>query len=80
MENVVECVRALISPAMDELSGKTISSSFDPWQTGAFRASVNEISRSDLYTLRRMNIVNLPEGRLRETLSHPWGQGGQTKS
>jgi NAD(P)-dependent dehydrogenase (short-subunit alcohol dehydrogenase family) len=80
MENVVECVRALISPAMDELSGKTISSSFDPWQTGAFLASVNEISRSDLYTLRRMNIVNLPEGRLRETLSHPWGQGGQTKS
>jgi NAD(P)-dependent dehydrogenase (short-subunit alcohol dehydrogenase family) len=80
MENVVECVRALISPTMDELSGKTISSSFDPWQTGAFRASVDEISRSDLYTLRRVNIVNLPEGRLRSTLSHPWADGTRTKS
>jgi NAD(P)-dependent dehydrogenase (short-subunit alcohol dehydrogenase family) len=79
MENVVECVRALISPAMDELSGKTISSSFDPWQTGAFRASVDEISRSDLYTLRRVNIVNLPEGRLRSTLSRPWAEGTRTK-
>jgi hypothetical protein len=28
--------------------------------------------RSDLYTLRRINIVNLPDGRLRETLARPW--------
>jgi hypothetical protein len=31
-----------------------------------------DIVRSDLYTLRRINIVNLPDGRLRETLSRPW--------
>jgi NAD(P)-dependent dehydrogenase (short-subunit alcohol dehydrogenase family) len=72
MENMVDCVRTLISPFMDRLSGKTISSNFDPWQTNTFRDYVDEISRSDLYTLRRINIVNLPEGRLRSTLSHPW--------
>ena len=74
MESIVDCVRVLISHAMDGLTGKTISSNFDPWQTGTFRGHVDEISRSDLYTLRRINIVNLPEGRLRSILSHPWAE------
>src|SRR5262249_3501099 len=39
MENVVNCVRTMVSPALDELTGKTISSNFDPWQTGTFRQS-----------------------------------------
>src|SRR5262249_44319625 len=72
MENLVSCVRAMLSPSMDELTGKTISSNFDPWQTGTFREFLPDIVRSDLYTLRRVNVVNLPDGRLRATLSQPW--------
>jgi NAD(P)-dependent dehydrogenase (short-subunit alcohol dehydrogenase family) len=71
MENVVNCVQALISPAMDRLTGKTISSNFDPWQSPTFVEDIAEITRSDLYTLRRMDVVNLPEGRLRTKLSRP---------
>jgi len=72
MENVVSCVRTLLSPSMDDLTGKTISSNFDPWQTSVFHESLPDIVRSDLYTLRRVNVVNLPDGRLRTTLSQPW--------
>jgi hypothetical protein len=72
MENVVNCVRTMISSALDELTGKTISSNFDPWQTDTFRESLPDIVRSDLYTLRRVNVVNLPDGQLRATLSQPW--------
>src|SRR5215467_11765298 len=72
MENVVNCVRMLISPTLDELTGKTISSNFDPWPTPTFKTCLPDIVRSDLYTLRRVNVVNLPDGRLRTTLSQPW--------
>jgi len=72
MENVVNCVRMLISPSLDELTGKTISSNFDPWPTPTFKTCLPDIVRSDLYTLRRVNVVNLPDGRLRTTLSQPW--------
>jgi NAD(P)-dependent dehydrogenase (short-subunit alcohol dehydrogenase family) len=73
MGNVVKCVRMMLSPVLDELTGKTISSNFDPWQTQVFLRTLPEIVRSDLYTLRRVNVVNLPEGDLRRTLSRPWG-------
>lgn len=79
METVMKCIRMMLSPSMDSLTGKTISSNFDPWQARAFQASLPEIVRSDLYTLRRINIVNLPEGRLRETLSQPWNSNSQTR-
>jgi len=69
---VVNCVKVLMSPSMDELTGKTLSSNFDPWQTRTFREFLPDIVRSDLYTLRRVNVVNLPDGRLRATLSQPW--------
>jgi NAD(P)-dependent dehydrogenase (short-subunit alcohol dehydrogenase family) len=72
MDNVINCVRMMISPALDDLTGKTISSNFDPWQTPTFKKLLPEIVRSDLYTLRRVNVVNLPGGRLRETLSQSW--------
>lgn len=74
MEKVVSCVRRLISPELDELTGKTLSANFDPWQTEAFEELVSDITRSDLYTMRRINVVNLPDGRLRTTLSQPWAQ------
>jgi NAD(P)-dependent dehydrogenase (short-subunit alcohol dehydrogenase family)/glycosyltransferase involved in cell wall biosynthesis len=75
MDNVVNCVRMLISPSLDELTGKTISSNFDPWPTPTFKTCLPDIVRSDLYTLRRVNVVNLPDGRLRTTLSQPWVDG-----
>jgi len=75
MENVVNCIRMLISPSLDELTGKTISSNFDPWPTPTFKTCLPDIVRSDLYTLRRVNVVNLPDGRLRTTLSQPWVDG-----
>jgi NAD(P)-dependent dehydrogenase (short-subunit alcohol dehydrogenase family) len=72
MDQVVNCVRTMLSPSFDELTGKTISSNFDPWQSPRFLDSLSDIARSDLYTMRRINIVNLPDGRLRRTLSQPW--------
>jgi hypothetical protein len=55
-------------------TGKTISSNFDPWEAPTFREDLTDIVRSDLYTLRRINIVNLPDERLRETLARPWAE------
>ena len=72
MEHVVRCISMLLLPAFDDLTGKTISSNFDPWEAPSFKECLPEIVRSDLYTLRRINIVNLPDGRLRETLARPW--------
>jgi NAD(P)-dependent dehydrogenase (short-subunit alcohol dehydrogenase family) len=68
MEAVRQCVRALLSPAYRGLTGKTISANFDPWGSEAFRRHLNDITRSELYTMRRTNLVNLPEGYLRASL------------
>ena len=76
MENVVDCVRSLISPAMSGLTGKTISSNFDPWATPAFEAYSLDITGSDLYSMRRINVVNLPEGFLKSELQKAWRHQG----
>lgn len=55
----VNCVKFLISPDSNGLSGKTISASFDNWDTKKFKQSIDAISNSDLYTLRRINLSNL---------------------
>ena len=73
IDTVVDCVRQLISPAFDGLTGKTISANFDPWMTPIFAEKIEDISRSDLFTLRRINIGNLPHGALRSILSKAWG-------
>ena len=65
LEAVFQCIRALMSPSYYNLTGKTISTNFDPWSTDAFREHIDEITRSDLYTMRRTNLVNLPEGPLK---------------
>jgi NAD(P)-dependent dehydrogenase (short-subunit alcohol dehydrogenase family) len=64
----VDCVRFLLSDDALGLTGKTISANFDPWRTEAFRLRIQDIARSDLYTMRRVNIVNLPPGLLRSAL------------
>ncbi len=76
MELVKQCVRALISPAYRGLTGKTISANFDPWATDAFREHVADIARSELYTMRRTNLVSLPEGLLRTRLMQTWAKHG----
>jgi NAD(P)-dependent dehydrogenase (short-subunit alcohol dehydrogenase family) len=76
METVRRCVRALLSPAYRGLTGKTISANFDPWASEAFRRHLDEITRSELYTMRRTNLVNLPEGHLRISLMKIWAKHG----
>jgi NAD(P)-dependent dehydrogenase (short-subunit alcohol dehydrogenase family) len=70
IEVSVSCVKFLISDESNGLSGKTISASFDRWDSAEFRAAIHEISASELYTMRRINIRNLEDGNeLREKLS-----------
>jgi NAD(P)-dependent dehydrogenase (short-subunit alcohol dehydrogenase family) len=76
MEAVRQCVRALLSPGYRGLTGKTISANFDPWASEAFRRHLNDITRSELYTMRRTNLVNLPEGYLRASLMKTWAKHG----
>jgi NAD(P)-dependent dehydrogenase (short-subunit alcohol dehydrogenase family) len=76
MEAVRQCVRALLSPAYRGLTGKTISANFDPWDSEAFRRHLSDITRSELYTMRRTNLVNLPEGYLRASLMKTWAKHG----
>ena len=76
LDRVIVCVRAMLSSSFDRLTGKTISCNFDPWQTEAFLANIDNITMSDLYTLRRMNVFNLNEGYLRKTLLQAWADFG----
>jgi len=69
LEAVYQCIRALMSPSYYNLTGKTISTNFDPWSTDAFRDHIDDITRSDLYTMRRTNLVNLPVSPLRDNLT-----------
>lgn len=76
LELVQQCVRALISPAYRGLTGKTISANFDPWATQTFREHVADIARSELYTMRRTNLISLPDGLLRTRLMETWAKHG----
>jgi NAD(P)-dependent dehydrogenase (short-subunit alcohol dehydrogenase family) len=77
--NVVECVRNLLCSETHGLTGKTISANFDPWRTDAFNEWIPEISRSDLWTMRRVNIVNMPDGSLKTMLGEAWANHGIRK-
>ena len=59
IEIPVDCVRFLLSPAARGLTGKTISANFDPWRSPVFQSHIEDLNASDLYTMRRMNLVNL---------------------
>jgi NAD(P)-dependent dehydrogenase (short-subunit alcohol dehydrogenase family) len=76
MEVIHQCVRALLSPAYQGLTGKTISANFDPWGSEAFRRHLADITRSELYTMRRTNLINLPDGYLRTSLMKTWATHG----
>jgi 3-oxoacyl-[acyl-carrier protein] reductase len=69
MEIPVECVKFLISPDSDGLSGKTISAGFDKWNTEGFKQAVKEITASELYSMRRVNLTSLDDqDGLKQTL------------
>jgi 3-oxoacyl-[acyl-carrier protein] reductase len=68
IEVPVNCVRWLISDAARGLTGKTISASFDPWGTPEFNKFTDAIRQSDLYTMRRMNLVNMGQEEFVEAL------------
>ncbi len=71
MEVPVNCVRFLLSERADGLTGKTLSASFDPWQSDAFQADISVLNASELYTMRRVNPVNLPDDPLARKLAKP---------
>lgn len=68
MSTAVDCVRFLLSEEAGGLTGKTISANHDPWWTPMFQRRLAEIMASDLYTMRRINVVNLPDGLLKDLL------------
>ena len=55
----VACVNFLLSDAAIGLTGKTLSASFDPWAEPMFSSLIQEINKSDVYTMRRINVRNL---------------------
>lgn len=74
LDTVVRCIEALISPEYRGLTGKTISANFDPWSSAKFREHIQHINKSELYTMRRINVVNLSEGLLRSELMNAGSQ------
>ena len=69
IETPISCVKFLLSDQAAGLTGKTISASFDPWGTPEFVELIPQINASDLYTLRRINLVNLPDTERDRALS-----------
>lgn len=66
----VALVRYLLSEKAAGLTGKTISASFDPWGSQAFDEQIGAINASPLYTMQRVNLVELPpDDALRQSLS-----------
>jgi len=59
IEVPVRLVHFLLSPRADGLTGKTLSASFDPWDTPQFRDSIEALNRSPLYTMQRINLTHL---------------------
>ena len=69
LETVVECIRFLLGPQARGLTGKTISANFDPWRSEEFGAHVDDLVQSDVWTMRRINVVNLEDGPLKAALA-----------
>lgn len=65
----VNCVRFLLSDAAKGLTGKTLSASFDPWGTPEFADSIDALNESALYTMRRVNLADLPDEDLARRLA-----------
>lgn len=55
IEVPVKCVEFLISSKSKNLTGKTISASFDEWHTKKFQNKISSYNKSDIFTMRRVN-------------------------
>jgi len=71
IEVPVACVRFLLSERAEGLTGKTLSASFDPWASPAFAERIPQINASELYAMRRVNLIHLPDADLRRALEEP---------
>lgn len=61
IKTVIDCLIYLISEESNILSGKTISASFDKWNSDEFNQCLELIQNSELYTMRRINLRNFSE-------------------
>lgn len=59
IELPIQCARFLISDAAAELTGKTISARYDPWDEPEFLSCLREIVNSRLYATQRTNPEHL---------------------
>jgi NAD(P)-dependent dehydrogenase (short-subunit alcohol dehydrogenase family) len=57
LDQALDCVEWLLSPASDGITGRLISAPWDPWKT--LSAHTADLAASDIYTLRRI----VPEER-----------------
>lgn len=55
IDKPIKCAEFLISNKSKNLTGKTISASFDKWETKKYQNDINKINKTDLFTLRRIN-------------------------
>ena len=55
IETPVKCLEFLISSKSKNLTGKTISASFDKWHTKKFQTKISSYNKSDIFTMRRVN-------------------------
>jgi short-subunit dehydrogenase len=56
IEVPVKCVEFLISKKSKNLTGKTISASFDKWNSKKFQKEIPRFNKSDIFTMKRINI------------------------
>ena len=56
IEIPVKCLEFLISNKSKNLTGKTISASFDKWHTKKFQNKISSYNKSDIFTMRRVNL------------------------
>lgn len=61
IKTVINCLKYLMSDKSNILNGKTISASFDKWDTKTFNDNLDLIQESELYTMRRINLRNFDE-------------------
>ena len=56
IELPVKCVEFLISSKSKNLTGKTISASFDKWHSKKFQTEISNYNKTDIFTMRRVNL------------------------
>ena len=55
-EKIFNCLKFLISKKSKNLSGKTISVNFDPWQSKKFHKYIDDLQNTDELCMKRVNL------------------------